>query len=109
MPQTRQEIRRRSYLKHREARIAKATAAAYLRRYGITVEQYQDILQKQDGICAICKNPPNKNALAVDHCHITGKIRGLLCPSCNSGIGKLRDSPEMLRKAIEYLEKTNAY
>lgn len=54
------------------------------KKYGLTLEQYHEILKKQDGKCAICKCLPNGNHLAVDHNHETGKIRGLLCMKCNS-------------------------
>ncbi len=71
---------------------------------------FNDLLIRQGGVCAICEQPPrgdwknNKN-LHVDHDHKTGQVRGLLCPDCNTSIGKMKDSPEMLRKAAEYLEK----
>ena len=47
--------------------------------------------------------------MAVDHCHQTGQVRGLLCMNCNQGIGKFQDDPELLRKAIKYLEDTESY
>lgn len=77
---------------------------ALKRLYGITIEQYQELLIKQSGQCAICSTDKCKTgyALSVDHCHDTGKIRGLLCFSCNTGIGKL-DSIDLLSKAINYL------
>lgn len=57
--------------------------------------------------CEICGRPDGGNGkpLAVDHCHVTGHVRGLLCMLCNTALGKLQDSPDLLRKAIEYLEK----
>lgn len=73
--------------------------------YGITPEQYQDMLQAQGGVCAICRNTCSTGRkLCVDHCHETGRIRGLLCSECNNGIGKLKDSPTLLRIAANYLE-----
>lgn len=62
---------------------------------------------EQNGCCAICGDHQSNQArsMAVDHCHETGRVRGLLCMKCNTGIGKLGDSPELLRKAIAYLEK----
>lgn len=74
--------------------------------YGITIEEYQGILQKQNNKCAICGCPPEfsaKGSLAVDHCHKTNKIRGLLCGECNLGLGKFKDRQDLLSKAIEYL------
>jgi hypothetical protein len=82
-----------------------------LRRYGITLEQYFELFNKQNGVCAICSRPESEilrgkiRALNVDHDHSTGKIRGLLCSECNKGIGNLGDSTEVLRRAIEYLSQ----
>ena len=74
-------------------------------KYGIGLEQYEEMLAKQGGVCAICESPPRHQArpLNVDHCHKSGKVRGLLCTPCNAAIGGLRDSPELMRKAIEYV------
>jgi hypothetical protein len=55
--------------------------------YGISVADYEEMRQKQGGRCKICKRPPKKFKLAVDHCHKTGKVRGLLCASCNRALG----------------------
>lgn len=83
-----------------------------LKRYfGITVEQYFEMHEKQNKVCAICENPEKSKGsnsqkirrLAVDHCHTTGKIRGLLCLECNRGLGAFKDSPNLLNKAINYL------
>lgn len=74
-----------------------------LKKYGLTREQYNAILHKQGGVCAICKKPPKDRALAVDHCHATNKVRGLLCGSCNNGLGRFKDSVELLNVAITYL------
>ena len=77
--------------------------------YNITVEQYDEMLLKQNSCCAICKRHKSevtvkrKNHLCVDHDHNTGKIRGLLCDKCNRGIGLLCDNVDILRNAIEYL------
>lgn len=61
---------------------------------------------KGDGVCAICKRPETINkSLAVDHCHLTNTIRGLLCTNCNIALGKMGDSIEILKSAIAYLEK----
>ena len=82
-------------------------------RYGITSEKYSEMLDEQKSRCAICGNKEtarhnrsNKiQKLAVDHCHKTGKVRGLLCQDCNRGIGKFHDDTIRLQKAIEYLTK----
>ena len=64
---------------------------------------YDRLLEKQDGKCAICNNSDKR--LCLDHNHSTGKIRGLLCTRCNRGIGLLGDNVETLKNAIEYLQK----
>lgn len=74
-------------------------------KYGITIDEYKEILKKQGGVCAICKKSETKRNLSVDHCHKTGKIRGLLCKKCNSGIGLLCDSKEIVSSALIYLTK----
>lgn len=74
--------------------------------YGISVEVYDSLLTKQNGTCAICFQPPGKRRLAIDHCHTTGTVRGLLCARCNQGIGHFRDNVKYLTAAITYLEST---
>ncbi len=82
-----------------------------LRNFGITLEEFNKILEAQNNLCAICKQPETRqfngrtSSLALDHCHETGKVRGLLCWRCNSGIGKLRDNSELLRNAADYLDR----
>jgi hypothetical protein len=73
--------------------------------YGLLPEQYEALVDRQDGLCAICRKPPGKRALHIDHNHETGAIRGLLCFECNSGLGKFGDDPELLRVALRYLGK----
>ena len=59
-------------------------------KYGITVEQYDQMMDEQGGTCKICKSlDPTGRRLAVDHCHETGRVRGLLCPSCNTALGRI--------------------
>ena len=78
-----------------------------IRTYGITPEQHALMLTAQAGRCAICHKPPGKNQeLAIDHCHIENHVRGLLCTSCNNGLGRFKDSPDLLRAAADYLEMT---
>lgn len=81
-------------------------------RYGITLSQYAKMYDDQGGVCAICKQPEKDvdgkgrvKALAVDHDHVTGKVRALLCHSCNTGLGKFRDDTSLLALAIAYLAK----
>jgi hypothetical protein len=71
-------------------------------KYGITPEQYDEMLERQGGGCAICGKPPGDIALHVDHCHETGRVRGLLCFSCNAGLGQFRHDPDLLGRALEY-------
>lgn len=79
--------------------------------YGISQAQYEAMRVAQNGLCAICKQPEEAKrrgvilSLAVDHCHSTGQIRGLVCRSCNSGLAQFRDSPERLLAAVDYLRK----
>jgi len=72
------------------------------KNYGITPEQYDEMLERQGGGCAICGKPPGETALHVDHCHETGRVRGLLCFSCNAGLGQFHHDPELLGRALEY-------
>ena len=84
--------------------------AQRLKQYGITPDDYIQMLGNQNGECAICGSPDSgcikKERLHVDHCHTTGKVRGLLCTNCNQAIGKFKDSPELLRLAAMYIEKS---
>lgn len=82
-----------------------------VRNFGLTLEEYAAISDRQGHRCAICGEPEkaiiqgNEMPLAVDHCHIGGQVRGLLCARCNQGIGHLKDDVTILRAAIAYLEK----
>lgn len=77
-----------------------------LKTYGITREQYEAMLTEQGGLCAICRQvPTNSKGFAVDHDHDTGKVRGLLCGTCNSGIAHLQDNPQLLEEAAAYLRR----
>lgn len=104
-----------------------ATRAAYMReyrkrrprnvrntelkkQYGITLEDWEQLYTAQGGVCAVCKTCESEKSsryanLAVDHCHTTGKVRGLLCNACNRALGFLRDSPELARALADYVEK----
>ncbi|MBX4212608.1 endonuclease VII domain-containing protein [Candidatus Pacearchaeota archaeon] len=78
--------------------------------YGITPEIYNEMLSNQENSCAICKtNTPTGRwkVFAVDHCHLTNKIRGLLCNECNRGMGLLKDNAGLLRAAADYLDFHN--
>lgn len=86
-PEKAKIVKRRSVLKH---------------KYGITLEDYQDLLTKQNSKCAICKR---EIGLCIDHDHKTGKTRGLLCHACNRAIGLLKENEEILKNAIYYINK----
>jgi len=75
--------------------------------YNLSVEAYEVMFQIQNGRCAICGKTVEDNGrrLAVDHDHVSGKVRGLLCVNCNQGIGRLQDDSELIRKAADYLDK----
>lgn len=78
--------------------------------YGLTQQNYDDLLKKQMSCCAICKtNKATKKGgnFPVDHCHKTGKIRGLLCHLCNRGLGMFKDDLTLLQKAVEYITQTS--
>jgi hypothetical protein len=74
-------------------------------QYGISHEDYDLMLEKQNGQCAICgtTQPEGKGRFHVDHCHTTGRVRGLLCHHCNTMLGLAKDSAQTLNKAIHYL------
>lgn len=75
--------------------------------YGITKEDYEKLLKDQNNKCKIClgkETHKSKKKFNIDHCHKTGKVRGLLCNRCNVGLGRFRDNINILKNAIEYLE-----
>lgn len=80
--------------------------------YGITLNEYNQMNEKQDGMCAICGEKETRRnrytitcRLTIDHCHIKKQVRGLLCHKCNNGLGQFRDRIDLLEKAIIYLKK----
>jgi hypothetical protein len=75
-------------------------------RYGLSIEKYDAMNSEQGGVCAICHKKTLKR-LSVDHNHITGKIRGLLCAECNYGLGMFQDNADNLRRASRYLDEAN--
>lgn len=112
------------YQRHREKR--KAAQAAYWAslppderttrnrlyylklNYGLSPEQFAEMLAAQNGVCALCDKPQvgvrkNKQTLQVDHCHKTGRVRGLLCNECNTALGRLGDCEEGLLRALAYV------
>ena len=79
----------------------------YSSKYGLTLEEVEAKLRLQHSICPICECSLDLNSWAVDHCHTTGKVRDILCSSCNKGLGFFYESPEALQNAISYLKKHN--
>jgi Autographiviridae endonuclease VII len=106
-----QRRRRRTdpvYLEKERARRRKSGRKWLLETtYGITMEQYEDMVARQDGRCGICERRP-KGSLCVDHCHATRQVRKLLCRNCNSMLGFACDDPDVLELAAVYLLRTVA-
>lgn len=106
-PERFKEINKQSRARHQD----RYKNGQLLYEYGITLEEYDQMLEDQDGVCAICRCPPTYErngkvlALHVDHDHKTGEVRGLLCHTCNLGLGRFKDNPALLRDAAQYLEK----
>lgn len=97
----REKIREKYYTKDRHEYTYFNSAS---RKYGITKEDYQQMWDKQGGFCRICsKILDGQRRPAVDHDHITGKVRGLLCSKCNTGLGQFNDNPDLLLLACDYL------
>jgi hypothetical protein len=105
-PEKAAALRKKNYEANKERDKDYSTFYNRKRKYGITKEEYIVRLESQQGVCAICGLTCTR-ALAVDHNHLTGKVRGLLCNNCNRGIGHLKDSTLLLEKAIKYLKETN--
>lgn len=84
----------------------KKRAKYFKKTYGITMEDYELKLSRQNGLCGICKTdkPGGRGNFHVDHCHKTGVVRGLLCMACNIALGKFKDDILVMKRAIQYLE-----
>lgn len=81
-------------------------AYALKHEYGITVEQYEAILEAQGGVCAICGRTRGDKMLAVDHDHDTGEVRGLLCVRCNTALGTFGDNEAGITRVLDYLRRS---
>ena len=121
-PAKQKEYRRQYYLANREKALAQmaewrasnferhadARHRSKLKAYGLTPEEYRTLLERQGGACAICGDDAPRRTFHLDHDHETGRVRGILCNSCNRGIGLLKDDVAVLRSAVAYLERAGA-
>lgn len=113
------ESKRKAKKKYRKTALGRAANRRYMKkpqrrkyiwernlklRYKMTPKEYDEMAEKQDNSCLIC-NRETLGKLHIDHDHNTGKVRGLLCGSCNRGLGMFGDDPEILSRAIKYLKK----
>ncbi len=90
--------------------MAETVRAGHLRRaFGITVKQYDKLLADQCGMCAICAQRPKRIRLAVDHDHVTGFVRGLLCARCNRALAAFKDSSSRLNLAAQYIRDSDRW
>lgn len=101
---------KKQYDAERKERYADTTMNSYyLRTYGISLNEYNDMLVKQNYVCLICSNQETTKhgdkviKLSVDHNHITGKVRGLLCKKCNAAIAMYNEDEDIIQRAIDYL------
>jgi len=100
------ELRKIDPTRFREAekrRYEKNPLRSKLQKYNISEEGYLNMVEAQKNKCCICEK--DMKSVNIDHCHKTGKVRGLLCTACNTGIGKLKDDTSILQNAINYLTK----
>lgn len=104
---------RKRYQENREKDLIRRRNSILKYHFGITMEEYNRMLKEQNEVCAICYNKETDcekrtgkpRSLAVDHCHQTGKIRGLLCRKCNTAIGLLKENLNIINNCINYLTK----
>jgi hypothetical protein len=103
----RNSVSRKSQQKEYRKKFPDVVRGKRLREYGISLDTYNFILKSQNGGCSICGGPSGypSGSFAVDHDHLTGLVRGLLCRNCNAGIGLFDDNPENIDKASAYLRK----
>jgi hypothetical protein len=96
--------KKRNFLRHKKKKTDQGTNLYLKRRYGITLEERTKRIEEQGG-CATCGVlDPGSRGWHVDHCHKTGKVRGILCAQCNIALGNVKDSPETLRRLAAYIE-----
>lgn len=82
-----------------------------IKKYGLTIDEYEQMIKEQNNCCYICGDPPEKSKgfkrLVIDHCHDTNKVRRVLCNSCNIALGSAKDDTIILQKMIDYLNEFN--
>lgn len=110
MTSERKERKRKSdledYYKHHEQRREQQIDSRLRNRYGISKDEYDAILLNQDGVCKICREfKPGPKSMHVDHCHSSGKVRGILCSRCNLKVGLIENNRDWIIKADEYLRE----
>jgi len=107
-PESRVKIKRRSVIYHHKNKDKQNHARrrnALIGNYGITIADYDRMFEEQEGNCKTCGLPEINQRLSIDHCHETGKVRGLLCSRCNMILGHVEENTETLWKMIEYLRE----
>lgn len=102
-PSGRASAYKRSQASQIRKELKERAGTSYIPAEPIDLEVYEQMLDDQDGRCAICRGEQKTARLSIDHCHATGKIRALLCIKCNNGLGCFRDSPTLLGDARMYL------
>ncbi|WP_236239205.1 endonuclease VII domain-containing protein [Streptomyces sp. CC228A] len=85
----------------RDCRARRNRQSYFQRKYGITEAELDAMIEAQGGVCVICLSAPPEH---VDHCHETGRVRGVLCFSCNAALGQFKDRPDAMRRAADYVE-----
>lgn len=102
--------RRECYQKNINGFKDKVVKLGLQKRYNLTIEDYNKMLKKQNGKCAMCKISQDEisRKFDVDHCHTTGKVRALLCLNCNRGLGLLKDNIEVLKAGIKLLKRARS-
>ncbi len=104
-PERDRQTRRNDFRKH-SARCREETRRYLLKKkFGLSESAFNDLLESQNGVCAICGGKPAGRRLAVDHDHKTGRVRGLLCLHCNTGLGNFKDSVALLGCVLAYLKR----
>jgi len=97
-------VRKQQYAIKNSDKVKRWSMRSRWKRIGLDPNVVEAFIAIHNGVCDICGEPPNGMTLAVDHCHDTMILRGLLCSNCNVGLGMFEDNPELLRRAIKYLK-----